>query len=309
MQPETEIIRHFHWQDFATNDAFESWREAKIRACDRLSKLPPIRLDSLAACEKSARRDLKERCAIANHALYQVSHSEPTVEADCTALAGFARSLGLSVPEDHRSAGERGVVALRTSSTATKKGYIPYTARPLNWHTDGYYNPASSPVMAFVLHCHQQAGIGGENQLADPELVYLRMREANPNFVAALMHPGAMTIPENREPDGTLRPTSVGPVFFADEVSGRLQMRYTARTRSIEWRSDPTTDRATEWLRDWLTSGDPMIRSLRLAPGQGILCNNVLHNRTGFDDGADHARVMLRIRFHQRLSEEHDGTA
>ncbi len=311
MQPETEILRRFPWRDLAAKDAFESWCDVKIRACERLSNLPPVRLDSLSSSGAGALSELKRRCVIANFALYEVTTPAPSPDQDCAALATFTNNLGLSNAEDHRSAGDLGVVALRTSSAASKRGYIPYTARPLNWHTDGYYNPAEAPVQAFVLHCHQQADRGGETQLADPELTYLRMRAANPDFVAALMHPRAMTIPENREADGTLRPASVGPVFFADQASGRLQMRYTARTRSIEWRPDPTTARATDWLRDWLAGDDPMIHSLRLAPGQGVLSNNVLHNRTGFEDGTgpDHARVMLRIRFHHRLSEEHDGTA
>ncbi len=165
-------------------------------------------------------------------------------------------------------------------------------------------------MKSFILHCHRPSATGGENQLADPEAVYLRMREENPDFVRALMHPEAMTIPENREPDGSLRPASVGPVFFADDVSGRLQMRFTARTHSIEWRQDTTTQKATEWLNGWLQSDDPLIRNIRLDPGQGIVCNNILHNRTGFRDetGAESTRVILRVRFHERLREDPHGT-
>lgn len=310
MNPETEIISVFPWQDFSAEDDFKVWRETKICACKQLSELAPVKMDSLVSCTANARNELKARCAIVNYALYQVRESESTVEADCEALAEFARGLGFSLPEDHRSAGEWGVVALQTSSLPSKTGYIPYTTRPLNWHTDGYYNPGSSPVKSFILHCHRPSATGGENQLADPETVYLRMREKNPDFVRALMHPEAMTIPENREPDGSLRPASVGPVFFADEVSGRLQMRFTARARSIEWRQDATTQKATQWLNDWLQSDDPLIRNIRLDPGQGIVCNNILHNRTGFGDGtgAESTRVILRVRFHERLREDPHGT-
>ena len=311
METEKEIIRSFPWQDFSAEDEFRGWRQAKIRSLARLSELPEIRMDSLLSRGGDALSALKDRCAIAHYALYRVAEKESETKADCQALATFSRSLGFSLPEDHRSAGASGVVALRTSSEPSKRGYIPYTTRPLNWHTDGYYNPGSAPVKAFILHCHRQAATGGENQIADPEAAYLRMREANPEFVQALMHPEAMTIPENLEPDGTLRPASVGPVFFADERSGRLQMRYTARTRSIEWRDDATTRKATEWLKDWLQSDDPLIRSFRLESGQGIVSNNVLHNRTGFDDGtgAESERVMLRVRFHERLTEDHHGAA
>jgi len=118
-----------------------------------------------------------------------------------------------------------------------------------------------------------------------------------------------MTIPENREPDGTLRPASVGPVFFPDPVSGRLQMRYTARTRSIEWRDDPLTRAAVEFLATWLNGNDPLIVRMRLKPGEGVISNNILHNRTAFEDGDATPRVILRVRFHERLNEDIHGTA
>ena len=223
---------------------------------------------------------------------------------------GFARRLGFSMAEDHRSAGAASVVALATSSEESKKGYIPYTPRPMNWHTDGYYNAPDQPVKGFILYCFQQAPSGGENRVLDPEIAYLRLRDENPDYVRALMHPAAMTIPENTEPDGALRPASTGPVFFPDQATGRLQMRYTARTRSIAWRDDAATRAAADWLRHWLSDGDPLIRKVRLAPGQGIASNNVLHTRAGFQDGpGGRARVMLRARFHERMAEGLLGAA
>lgn len=311
MSFETEISGAFPWQDFSAGEAFRKWRDGKIRTVKRLAELLPVAMDSLLDCSPAALSEIRSRCSAGNYALYEVARREDDLDADCAALASFSRTLGFAVPEDHRSAGEWGVVALRTSEAPSKKGYIPYTSRPLNWHTDGYYNPEETPVKAFILHCHQQAASGGGNQIADAEVAYLRMREENPEFVRALMHPEAMTIPENREEDGKVRPVSVGPVFFADEATGRLQMRYTARTRSIEWRDDPVTREATEWFRGWLQSDDPLIRNLQMKPGQGMICNNVLHNRTGFEDGTgeEGARVILRIRFHERLSEGTHGSA
>jgi hypothetical protein len=34
----------------------------------------------------------------------------------------------------------------------------------------------------------------------------------------------------------------------------------------------------------------------------GILCNNVLHERTGFADDPEHPRVILRARYHERIA-------
>lgn len=301
----------FDWRALDRADGWDAWRNCKIRVTSDLLSRPLVDLDSLSAPGEGALKELADRCRAVNFAVYSVAAREDSVEADSTALVTLAHKLGFLTAESHRSAGHSGVVALRTSSEEGKKGFIPYTKRPLNWHTDGYYNPADNPVKGFMLHCHQQAQAGGENQLIDPEVAYLRMREANPAYVRAMMHPAAMTIPENMEADGSVRPASVGPVFFADERTGRLQMRYTARTRSIEWRDDPLTQEASAWLRDWLASDEPLMARLRLSPGQGIACNNVLHNRTAFEDGAGAtgARIILRIRFHQRMAEEYHGAA
>ena len=306
MEKDTEIIRHFRWSDLSQEEGWEAWRNAKIRISERVADLAPVAFDNLANPSPDAVAELERRCLLTNHALYHAASEPPTVEAASDALVSFARHFGLLVKEDHRSASELGVVALRTSSEESQKGYLPYTPRPLNWHTDGYYNAPDRPVMGFVLHCFRQALAGGENQLLDPEIAYMRLREENPAFVRALMHPRAMTIPENREPDGSVRPASVGPVFYPDPATGRLQMRYTARTRSIEWRDEAVTRAAAEYLRELLMAGDPLMRQVRLAPGQGILNNNVLHNRTGFRDGGTEGetRIILRVRFHVRVAED-----
>ena len=95
-------------------------------------------------------------------------------------------------------------------------------------------------------------------------------------------------------------------MFFPDPVSGRLQMRYTARTRSIKWRDDDVTPAASDWLRNWLQAEENWTVDRQLAQGQGVICNNILHNRTGFEDSEEpeKARVVLRIRFHQRIAED-----
>jgi len=186
------------------------------------------------------------------------------------------------------------------SDETSKRGYIPYTTRAMNWHTDGYYNAPQDYIAGFVLHCVQPAADGGVNELLDPEIAYIRLRDRNPALLHALMHPRTMSIPENREPDGTLRPESIGPVFFADPATGRMQMRYTARTRSIAWRDDPATQEAEQFLREEL-GRDPLITRLALTAGQGVLNNNILHNRTGFSDGVGAGRLIYRVRFHNRV--------
>lgn len=301
MAQTTGILEHFAWHDLSQDGPWNDWRDAKIRSFEASQALVPVTLDSFDDVAPEALIEVKRRCKTDNFALYRVARQPPTVEEAGDAIVRFAARLGLDLSEEHRSAEDNGIVILRTTSAPGKEGYIPYTSKPMNWHTDGYYNPSGRPIQSFILHCYEQAETGGENQLVDPEMAYLAMREANPAYVQAMMQPDAMTIPENREVDGTIRPASVGPVFFPHPASGRLQMRYTARTRSIAWKDDGATKEAADWLRGWLTSPAATAVSVRFRAGDGVVNNNVLHNRTGFESVS--ARAVLRVRFHDRVSE------
>jgi hypothetical protein len=152
------------------------------------------------------------------------------------------------------------------------------------------------------LHCISPAATGGKNALMDPEIAYILSRDENPDFIRALMHPYAMEIPPNDEGDGNIREAQSGPVFsvFGDDAT--LHMRYTARTRSIKWREDETTTAAVSFLGDLLNSDSPYIFRHRMAAGEGVLCNNVLHNRTGFEDDKTRQRSFLRARYFDRIT-------
>ncbi len=290
-----------HW-DLEDDAAYQAWRADKLARVKKVLDLAPVRLSSLAKPSESETKELRQRCQISNLAIYESGNNGADPAEIRRELLAFSDHMGLFIAERHRSAGDYGIVALTPSDAPRQRGYIPYSQRAMNWHTDGYYNAPDQQILAMVLHCVRPADDGGVNQLMDPEIAYIRLRDENPDYIAALMAPEAMTIPENREPDGSVRPTSTGPVFFFD-AAGHLAMRYTARSRSIAWRQDARTQQATRVLLDILHSDDPMILTTRMTAGQGVLCNNVLHNRTGFDpDKTDSSRLLFRIRFHNRIN-------
>ncbi|MCA0869233.1 TauD/TfdA family dioxygenase [Seohaeicola saemankumensis] len=295
-------IPQFEWLDLGNSRAYAEWRTAKMAAARAVRDLAPVAIDDLANPSEAARDALIERCELVNYAVYDSPPVPQDNPATAARLRRFAQAFALKIAESHRSAGDYGIVALSPSDQPGKRGYIPYSTRGMNWHTDGYYNPPDQRISAFVLHCVRAAPVGGVNQLLDPELLYIRLRDHHLDWLRALLHPQAMSIPENREADGTLRPVSVGPVFYPDPETGRMQMRYTARTRSIDWRNDPDTRAAEAFLRDYLARGDPLATDLHLAPGQGVLNNNVLHNRTPFEPGRNgDSRLIYRVRFHNRV--------
>lgn len=233
-----------------------------------------------------------------NFFLYRTPKS--TLSGRETAQA-LARAFGFHRLDSNPMADEDGLtqVTLREAGPAAR--YIPYTDRPIQWHTDGYYNAPDRRIRGFLLHCEHRAAEGGENFLMDPEIAYILLRERDPALVEALFHPEAMTIPANEE-EG--RPPSVGPVFSVDPASGVLHMRYTARTRSIAWRDDPRVRAAADALIRILDDPlSPYVVRHRFEPGEGIVCNNVLHGRTGFiDDPAKNKRRVWRARSYDRVA-------
>lgn len=214
----------------------------------------------------------------------------------------LAQRFGLFLPDDNRGADD-GITALRVVGDEWRGEYIPYTNKPIHWHTDGYYNTLHHQINALFLHCVSPAASGGENALLDHEIIYIRLRQQNPDYIRALMQSDVMMIPANVNKEGkVIRPDRYGPVFSVS-ASGDLHMRYTARTRSIQWKQEPLVQEAVALLHDYLHTDSPYIYRGTLQSGQGLICNNVLHDRSGFDEDEAHKRLLYRMRYYQRIAD------
>ncbi len=284
--------------------AYAVWREAKLAAYPRSIETLRIKVENLANPSERERTAIRELCRKANVAIYDSGSIGTDAALVRPACKAFAAAFGLQHRETHRSQADDGVVAIEMAASGSRAGYIPYSNRPLSWHTDGYYNyhGPSTCVKAMVLHCVRDASEGGVNALLDHEIAYIRLRDRDPAFIEALMHPEAMTIPAGEDGQRGPRPDNTGPVFFIEPRSQWLIMRYTARKRHVVWRQDPMTHAAVKALENVLES-DPLIVRYKLRPGEGLICNNILHNRSGFTEGADgNGRLLYRVRFHDRIS-------
>ncbi|MHB8564190.1 MAG: TauD/TfdA family dioxygenase [Acidiferrobacteraceae bacterium] len=240
-----------------------------------------------------------------NMAIYRVARG---ATQDKESVRAFAERLGLVRLVYNPFADDDGITTLEVAPERAARGYIPYTDKRLLWHTDGYYNAPEERIGAFVLHCVTPAAHGGDNRLLDPEMVYLRVRDANPDYVRALMEEDALTIPANVESGAETRPARVGPVFAVDATTGALAMRYTARTRSAHWKQDETTAAAAGMLANLMGNDAPDIFKYRLSAGEGIVCNNVLHSRTAFTQLATGpGRTLYRARYYDRIASLPEG--
>lgn len=278
-------------------DAYTAWRRKKLARHPRRTQDLIVEIADPHVLTGTEREALLRRCRSANLAIYQCATA-----MDKPAVRQLGRQLGLTRLDDNLCADHDSISSLEVRSGGIHAGYIPYTARTLNWHTDGYYNPRDQRIRAFILHCVRNASQGGINQLLDPELAYILIRDENPDYIRALMHPQAMTIPANHS-GGAVRRAQSGPVFSVDQVTGSLHMRYTARTRSIHWRDNPITRDTVAFLVDILSHQTPYVIQHRLRPGQGLVCNNVLHNRSAFSNDAADGRLLYRARYYDRIKE------
>jgi alpha-ketoglutarate-dependent taurine dioxygenase len=280
--------------------AYRAWRDTK------LAEHPASVGDILVAItdprhlsdeELSAMRDALARC---NMVAFRI---EPLDEDPLPVLLALGSQLGLNRIDRNLCAADQGITPITVRETETDKAYIPYTNRPLSWHTDGYYNAADKQIHGWLLYCAQDAAEGGDNELLDHEIAYIRLRDENPDYIRALMTDDAFTIPANQEGGEEIRPDHSGPVFSVN-ADGTLHMRYSARKRNVIWKDDPITLAAADALTRLFSEGDAHIFRHRLAPGEGILSNNVLHRRDGFrdDPATGHKRLVYRARYYDRIA-------
>jgi alpha-ketoglutarate-dependent taurine dioxygenase len=278
--------------------AYREWRARKLAAYPRDATDLVVQIRDPHQVSRAEKSALRQRIDAANMAVFALAQP-----LDKAAFAGFCAQFGLRRLDRNLCADDDGISALCVVPEGRAREYIPYSNKPINWHTDGYYNAPDQMIRAMVLHCVQPAASGGANALLDHEMVYIHLRDLNPDYIAALMHPQCMTIPPNVEKGVEIRPAQTGPVFSLSPSDGSLHMRYTARTRSIAWRDDALTRAAVAALEGLLNSDSPLILNHRMQAGQGVLCNNVLHTRTGFVDDATtgEERLVLRARYYDRI--------
>lgn len=291
---ETTVAAAF---DLERPDAYARWRERKLERHPKRIEDLVIEIFDPRHLTSAEREAILESCRRTNMAIY-ASRSGDDPDKEIPRMLG--RQLGLTRLDRNMGADEDAISSLTVRDDALHRGYIPYTNRPIAWHTDGYYNAPDRQIRGMLLHCVQPASSGGDNELLDHEIAYMLLRDRNPAYIRALMHPLAMTIPANVVDGKQLRPDRSGPVFFV-HPHGSLHMRYTDRTRSILWREDRLTGDAVAYLKDILHRKTAWHFKGRLESGWGLVCNNSLHTRTGFEDGTP-PRQLFRARYYDRIA-------
>lgn len=281
----------------ADTAAYSAWRARKLAAAPR----DPAELMVEIADPRNLSEDEYSRLLRHLRDCNMVFYRRRGPAIDKTDLRALGRQLGLERLDANICADEDSITSLQVVNSGRHAGYIPYTNRRLSWHTDGYYNVPEQQIRAILMHCVCPAAQGGENAYLDHEMLYMLLRDRDPDLISALMHPRAMIIPPNVEEGGEIRGEAVGPVFSLD-TQGNLHMRYSARTRNIIWRDDAKTLEAVAVIGEILQSASPYILRYTLQANEGVISNNVLHNRSAFTDD-DNQRLLYRARYYDRVAQ------
>jgi len=280
---------------------YAHWRDKKLENYPASIDMLTVEIKDALKPSAAEIAELSLICSRYNMAVYVTGEGD---NADRSIPRNIGAALGLTRLDPNLLADEDGITSLTVVEDKSGRGYIPYSNRRLLWHTDGYYNLPQHRIRAMLLHCVRPAAQGGENSLMDVEIAYILLRDANPAYVEALMQPDTMTIPPNMETGQETREARSGPVFSIEPCTGDLHMRYTTRTRSIEWKDDEITAAAVAFLDNLLKKESGYMLHNRLSAGQGLVCNNVLHNRSAFEENnhTTQHRLVYRARYYDRVA-------
>ncbi|MCY4150472.1 MAG: TauD/TfdA family dioxygenase [Gammaproteobacteria bacterium] len=286
---------------FSNNRQFLSWKKQKLNGYGAEYTNTPVNIADPFRIREDEYNHLVEQVQRRNFVLYRLN---PEYSESPQAIMALCRQLGLVSTIGNPESGKNHISCItdRTQDPENFSRYIPYTTKPLNWHTDGYYYPENRKVRSFVMHCVNPAESGGENSLIDHEMLYIQMQEQAPDLIACLSLPDTLKIPENIDQGQTLRDAFEGPVYSLDE-NDHLYMRFTQRKHHIIWKQDPKVSQAIETLNALLSG--PLLgkMTILLAKGEGILCNNIVHCRHAYTDSESKKvkRLLYRIRFNERI--------
>ena len=143
---------------------------------------------------------------------------------------------------------------------------------------------------------------GGENALLDHEIAYLQLRDADPGVRARADAARCDDDPRahRRRRRRAGRRDRAGVLGRSGERCAAHALHGAHAQHRVE-ATDPAVRDAAARLERMLAGPSPCIHRLTLQPGMGILCNNVLHDRSGFVDDPARPRLLYRARYYDRI--------
>ncbi|SVE10743.1 uncharacterized protein METZ01_LOCUS463597, partial [marine metagenome] len=161
----TMLQSHYHGPIFQSasiasipsRSGFASWFEYMLERYRSTIGNLIVAIDNPAHLSRTEKMALLSHVDDTNMVIYQC-RSPRTVGHD--AVLQLASQVGLRRLDANLCANTTGLTELRVQQNPLHRRYLPYSQRPLNWHTDGYYQPPARHIRGMLLHCIQDADGG-----------------------------------------------------------------------------------------------------------------------------------------------------
>ncbi len=274
-------------------DKYKRWEELKLNNFISHPGNLIVEINQAESLKKSEKLKIMELLDQQNLVFYEFKNMKGTT---VDAVLSLSKQIGLEDFDYNLRTDKTGLTSIVAQDNPLNEDeYVPFTTKPLNWHTDGYYNLLDESIHSWLLHCDKPAKQGGENEFLDHEIAYILFNRVNTN-ISSLMDNNAYVIPKNIK---TGRSSVNSYVFSFNNVYGKLHMRFTMREKNIHWNKNIANE--INELKQIIQNSKNYQIKYKLDSGQGAITNNILHNRSSFTNSDNQTRLIYRIRSKKRV--------
>lgn len=276
-----------------SSDDYQKWRDEKLAAYPRNLGDLVVELGDMTAITDAEKAKIMERVELANMCVYTAGKAELSMDS----LLSLGKQLGVSDTDKSR----RHSNSDELTNSGILNQAIPFTTRHVRWHTDATYYGSNKTIQALFLLCQRPAIEGGSNKVLDHEIMYILLRDKNPEALRVLMSKDCFKYknPKTGEIDDHLG----GKVFWTNP-DGYLCHRFSFRKMDMAWSEDSDVRAAQDELESLMLNESGYVIEGRLESGLGLVSNNVLHTREKLVDSEDpsNKRLLFRTRFYDRVN-------
>lgn len=275
-----------------TGEDYKKWREEKLASYPRNVGDLVVELGDMTSLTKGEKGKILELVELANMCVYTAGSADLSMDS----LLALGKQLGVSDTDKAR----RHANSDELTNSGILNRAIPFTTRAVRWHTDATYYGSDKTIQALFLLCKRPAVEGGSNKVLDHEILYILLRDKNPDALRVLMSKNCF---KYRNPTtGEIAENLGGKVFWTN-VGGNLCHRFSFRKTDMAWSEEDDVTAARAVLESLIQEESEYVIEGRLESGLGLISNNVLHTREKLvdSDNPEQTRLLFRARFYDRV--------
>lgn len=284
-----------HRFDLSSNEDYLKWRDEKLAAYPKNVGELVVELGDMNALTPAEKARILKTVERANMCVFTAG----SAELEMNSLLALGKQLGVN----HTDKSVRHAQSDELTDSGILNRAIPFSTRHCNWHTDATYYGSDNTIQALFLLCKRPAVEGGSNKVLDHEMLYIQLRDTDPDALEVLMNKDCFNY---RNPaTGEIDLHRGGKVFWTN-AGGHLCHRFSFRKKDMAWSGDPDVAAAGHVLESLISEELAHAIEGRLESGMGLISNNVLHTRERLVDSDDAAkkRLLFRARFYDRVNPE-----